>query len=80
MEHRRFLEYQRTTNLWRIQLAKGHKFLNKGIENIFNETTKKEQEIIIFITAPKNLRIRYSKEVEYLYNESFIIPNEGFEK
>lgn len=77
MEHRRYLEYQRTTNLWRIQLAKGH---DKGIENIFNETTKKEQEIIIFITAPKNLRLRYSKEVEDLYSESFIIPNEGFEK
>lgn len=53
MEHGRFLEYQRTTNLWKIQLVKGHKFLNKGIENIFNESTKKEQEKIIFITASK---------------------------
>lgn len=63
-----------------MQLEKGHKFLNKGTENIFNKTTEKEQEIILFITASKIFEIRYSKEVEDLYNESFIIPNEGFEE
>lgn len=45
-----------------MQLEKGHKFPNKGTENIFNETTEKDQEIILFITASKNLGIRYFKK------------------